>query len=190
MTSVLTVVVACHSGYGHTQKVADAVAQGVTDAGLQAVALDVSTIDDAGWQQLKESAAIVFGSPTYMGSCSGPFKMFADQSAKIWMTQGWQNKIAGGFTCSMGMSGDKFSTLSYFVTLAMQHGMVWVGAAGSPPGEPGDPEAENRLGAYLGVMAQADNVPPEESPPQGDLDTAERYGRRIAYFAQLAASGN
>jgi flavodoxin len=28
MTSVLTVVVACHSGYGHTQKVADAVAQG------------------------------------------------------------------------------------------------------------------------------------------------------------------
>lgn len=188
MTQAHTVVVACHSGYGHTRKVADALIEGVADADLQARFLDVSAIDDAGWQQLNSAAAIVFGSPTYMGSCSAPFKAFADQSAKIWMTQGWQDKLAGGFTCSMQMSGDKFSTLSYFVTLAMQHGMVWVGAAGSPPpDEPGDPDSENRLGAYIGVMAQADNVPADQSPPQGDLDTAFRYGKRIAGFASLLA---
>jgi hypothetical protein len=29
-------------------------------------------------------------------------------------------------------------------------------------------------------MAQADNVPPEQSPPKGDLDTGRAYGRRIA----------
>ncbi len=184
MTQARSVVVACHSGYGHTRKVADAVIGGVSDAGLQSVLLDVSSINDAGWQQLNDAAAIVFGSPTYMGSCSASFKAFADQSAKIWMTQGWQDKIAGGFTCSMQMSGDKFSTLSYFVTFAMQHGMVWVGVAGSPPpDEPGDPDSENRLGSNIGVMAQADNVPAEESPPQGDLDTAFRYGKRIARFA-------
>ncbi|MGB7183540.1 MAG: flavodoxin family protein [Burkholderiaceae bacterium] len=180
-----TVVIAFHSGYGHTTVLADAVMRGARHAGAQSELLDVSAINDKGWQQLKSANAIVFGSPTYMGSVSGPFKVFADETAKVWFTQGWKDKIAGGFTCSMSMSGDKFSTLTYLVTLAMQHGMIWVGTAMMPSAEPGDPDAKNRLGSYLGVMAQADNSPPEESPPQGDIDTAFSYGERIARVAQM-----
>ena len=118
-----------------------------------------------------------------MGNVSGPFKVFADETAKVWFTQAWKDKIAGGFTCSMGMSGDKFSTLSYLVTLAMQHGMIWVGTAMMPAAEPGDPDAQNRLSSYLGVMAQADNVPADQSPPPGDIDSAFSYGQRIARIA-------
>jgi NAD(P)H dehydrogenase (quinone) len=181
MTSV---VVAYHSGYGHTQRVAQAVADGAGSvAGTQVKLLDVSKIVDTDWQALDAADAIVFGAPTYMGGPSGPFKVFADATSQRWFTQGWKNKIAGGFTCSLSMSGDKYSTLMYFVTLAMQHAMVWVGNSVPPTQQPGAPETMNRLGSSIGVMAQADNAPADVTPPQGDLDTAKHYGERIATYA-------
>jgi NAD(P)H dehydrogenase (quinone) len=179
------IVVAYHSGYGHTKRVAEALREGAASVpGAQAALLDVAAVGDAQWAELAAADAIVFGAPTYMGGPSGVFKTFADASAKVWFSQGWRDKLAGGFTCSLNMSGDKFSTLSYFVTLAMQHGMIWVGTGLPPPATPGDPAAINRLGSSIGVMAQADNVPPEQSPPEGDLATAREYGRRIAETAR------
>jgi NAD(P)H dehydrogenase (quinone) len=180
-----SIVVAFHSGYGHTRRVAEAVCSGARSvAGSRAELLDVAVIDAAGWDQLAEADAIVFGAPTYMGGPSGVFKTFADASSKAWFSQSWKDKIAGGFTCSLAMSGDKYSTLMYFVTLAMQHGMLWVGTGMMPAAVAGAPDQTNRIGSSIGVMAQADNVAPEVSPPQGDLDTAFVYGARIATFAR------
>lgn len=179
------VIVAFHSGYGHTRRIAEAVRDGAGEApGVQAALLDVTEVGDAQWAELAAADAIVFGAPTYMGGASGDFKKFADASAKVWFTQGWKDKLAGGFTCSLNMSGDKYSTLMYFVTFAMQHGMVWIGTAQMPPRQPGHPDEVNRIGSSIGVMAQADNVPPEQSPPRGDLETARAYGRRIAEYAR------
>ena len=179
------IVVAYHSGYGHTKRVAEALREGAASVpGAQAALLDVTSVGEAQWAELAAADAIVFGAPTYMGGPSGPFKAFADASAKVWFSQGWKDKLAGGFTCSLNMSGDKYATLMYFVTLAMQHGMVWVGTGMMPPRRPGHPDEQNRLGSSIGVMAQADNVPPEQSPPKGDLDTARAYGRRIAEQAR------
>jgi NAD(P)H dehydrogenase (quinone) len=183
------VAVAFHSGYGHTRKIAEAVRDGAAAVpGVEALLVDVAQVADEHWAQLAGADAIVFGAPTYMGGPSADFKRFADASVRIWMSQGWKDKIAGGFTCSLNMSGDKFSTLTYFVTLAMQHGMIWVGL-GMLPERVGDPDAKNRLGSYLGVMAQADNVPPDQSPPRGDLETGRAYGRRIAEFARRKGRG-
>ncbi len=182
------VVIAYHSGYGHTRQVAQALRKGAASVtGTRAEWLDVSIIDDQGWELLAEADAIVFGAPTYMGGPSGVFKTFADATSRTWFSQVWKDKLAGGFTCSLAMSGDKYSTLMYFVTLAMQHGMVWVGSAMMPSATAGAPEQMNRIGSTIGVMAQADNLPPEQSPPQGDLDTAYAYGERIAMFARARA---
>jgi NAD(P)H dehydrogenase (quinone) len=180
----LAVVVAYHSGYGHTLKIAQAVHAGAASvAGTRAVLLNVAEMKDADWNELNEAQAIIFGAPTYMGGASGPFKMFADASSKVWFTQGWKDKVAGGFTCSLSMSGEKQSTLGYLQILAMQHGMIWVGTGIPPSQKPGDPETLNRLGSAVGVMAQADNVPPEQSPPSGDVETARLYGERVAKVA-------
>ncbi len=184
MSSSNTIVIACHSGYGHTRKIAQAVQAGAASvAGAHAVLIDLAQLKDADWELMNQARAIIFGAPTYMGGPSAPFKAFADTSAKIWFTQGWKDKVAGGFTCSLSMSGDKLSTLQYFNVLAMQHGMIWVGTGMLPSQKPGDPLTLNRLGAYLGVMAQADNVPAEQSPPQGDVDTGFAYGARVAKVA-------
>ncbi len=178
-------VIAFHSGYGHTQRLAQALADGAGEGrDDQASLLDVSTMDEAGWEALAAADAIVFGAPTYMGGPSAQFKAFADASSKVWISQGWKDKLAGGFTCSLNLTGDKDSTLAWLVTFAMQHGMVWAGLGILPASDPWDPAALNRLGAYTGLLAQADNLPPDQSPPAGDLDTALAYGRRIATLAR------
>jgi NAD(P)H dehydrogenase (quinone) len=118
------------------------------------------------------------GSPTYMGMASWQFKKFADASSKRWFTNVWENKLAGGFTCSAGLNGDKLSTLQYFVTLAMQHHMMWVGQAKSTDG------SFNRLASYTGAMAQCGPQDPADKIPQDDLDTAVAYGARVADVAK------
>ncbi len=128
--------------------------------------------------QLDASDAIVFGSPTYMGGPAAQFKAFADATGGRWFTSAWRDKIAGGFTVSMSPSGDKLSTLHYFFTLAMQHGMVWVGQSEMPL----QPNGVNRLGSTSGVMAQAGQEAPVIAPNDGDKLTGELYGKRIAEF--------
>ena len=85
------VAVVFHSGYGHTVKQAEAVAHGAQGT---LIAIDAEgNITDAQWQALNDADAIVFGSPTYMGTVSWQFKKFADASSKPWFGQQWKNKI-------------------------------------------------------------------------------------------------
>lgn len=174
------VAIVYHSGYGHTEVIAKAILKGSSEAGADASVIKISkegTITDQDWQTLDAADAIMFGSPTYMGGVSGPFKMFADATSKIWFTQGWKDKIAAGFTNSMGYSGDKLSTLTYMVVFASQHGMIWVSNDLKTTGK--TEQDVNRLTSYTGMMAQSDNAGPEVTPPVGDIKTAELFGKRI-----------
>jgi multimeric flavodoxin WrbA len=168
-------IVVYHSGYGHTERLAQFVAQG---AKAQLIAIDADgNISDDDWLALDAADAIIFGSPTYMGMASWQFKKFADATSKRWYTQAWKNKVAAGFTISASLSGDKLSTLQYFITLAMQNGMIWVGqlAAGGA--------GLDRLGSSSGLMAQVGPTSPAAEIPQTDLDTAKAYGERVAQLA-------
>jgi NAD(P)H dehydrogenase (quinone) len=193
--AVPKVAVVYHSGYGHTGALAAKVAQGVTDAGADAVLLP---IDNAGQdfepvlQAVSRADAVVFGSPTYMGDVSAAFKAFAEASAKVFKTRGWQDKLAAGFTVSHSFDGDKGRTIASLATLAAQHGMVWVSLGLAPPGvtaaERG-PETLNRVGGFLGLQAQADNAAPADSPPEGDRETARLLGVRVAEAARRWGAG-
>lgn len=64
--------------------------------------------------------------------------------------------------------------------------MIWVGLGQmnhSPDGEAGKPDVVNRLGSFIGAMAQSENDSPEVTPPPGDLETAELLGQRVANLA-------
>ena len=168
-------VVIYHSGYGHTQRIAQSVAEG---ANAQLIAIDADgNITESEWAALDAADAIVMGSPTYMGSVSWQFKKFADASSKQWMSGAWKDKVAGGFTISANLSGDKLSTLQYFITLSMQLGMVWVGQTIPNDG------TLNRLGSSSGLMTQVGPTSPAADIPKGDLDTAKAYGARVAQMA-------
>jgi multimeric flavodoxin WrbA len=175
-----------HSGYGHTRKQAEAVREGAAMVdGVEAALLPIDAdgqLPADGWQALAASDGIIFGSPTYMGGPSWQFKRIADQTSKVWAGQGWKDKVAAGFTNSASISGDKLSTLNYMFTLAMQHGMLWVGSGLMPSNKKSaDRNDVNWLGAYSGAMAQSPaDSSPEEGPLPGDLETARRFGQRVA----------
>lgn len=164
-----------HSPYGHTAKVAQFIAQGAQNLG---VAVHIMNIEEIDWDVLDQVQAIVFGCPTYMGSVSGPFKMFMDSSSKRWKNRAWQGKLSAGFTNSGGLSGDKLSVLQQINLFAMQHGMIWSGLPLMPTGH--SENDLNRLSSSLGLMTQSDNAPVEITPPSGDLKTAIWFGEYLA----------
>jgi len=158
---------------------AESVAAG---AGATLVAIDAEgNLSDSDWETLNKADAIIFGSPTYMGSVTWQFKKFADASSKAWFTQAWKDKIFAGFTNSATMNGDKHSTLHYFITLAMQHSGIWVGTGLMPSNSKAAQRNDvNYVGSFAGAMAQSPSDSSPEEMLSGDLETAKLFGQRVA----------
>jgi multimeric flavodoxin WrbA len=190
----ILVSIVYHSGYGHTSVLARSVQSGVASIeGAAPHLVDVTQMTDRCWEILDASDAIIFGSPTYMGAVSGPFKTFMDRTSGIWFQRGWQDKLAAGFTVSSSQAGDKFATLSQLATLAAQHGMLWISLGLAPGNNASTASIDdiNRIGGSLGVMAQANaDQGGDVAPPEADRETARLLGQRVAglavRFAQAA----
>lgn len=183
--TVPTIAIVSHSGFGHTRRIAEQIAEAAR-ASAHAPDVKLFHLEDSepDWDALDNAECIVMGCPTYMGMPSAGFKAFAEASSGRWMKRAWLNKLAAGFTNSGSLHGDKQNTLVALLTLAAQHGMIWITQAelatprdGEHGGKPDDP---NRMGASIGLMAQSDNRSPDEAPSPGDLETARRFGQRIA----------
>ncbi len=195
MTSVAIVY---HSGFGHTKLQAQAVARGAGSVeGVESLLLTAEEAA-ADIDRLDSADAIIFGSPTYMGSMSAEMKKFLEAGAAKWFTLGWKDKVAGAFTNSSSFSGDKLNTLVGLMINAMQQGMIFVSlgmhpAASDPESmnriEGPGPEVLNRLGSYIGPMAASFQVNAGDAPGSGDLATAEAYGTRVATITQQLARG-
>lgn len=174
-----SIIVVYHSGYGHTTKQAEAVAKG---AGADLIAIDPNgDIAEDDWAKLDAAKAIIFGSPTYMGTVSWQFKKFADASSKRWFTQAWKNKVFAGFTNSATMNGDKGSTIQYFVTLAMQHSGIWVGTGLMPANNKAAKHGDvNFVGGFTGALMTTPSDAGADEVNAGDLETARLLGVRVA----------
>ena len=182
-----TVAIVAHSRAGNTWRLAEAVSDGarIADAQVHLIRIDEEgTVAEAGWDMLAVVDGIIFGCPTHMGGPSWQFKRFADATIRAWRPTLWRDKLAGGFTNSTGMSGDKFSTLTYFWTLAMQQGMVWIGSGMKPSiayDKAAPRESLNYIGGYGGAMATNPFDDPQDMSP-ADLATAAAFGQRFATF--------
>ena len=170
-----SVAIVYHSPYGHTEKVSQYIAYGVTQAGMTVHLMQIDAVD---WDALDQSDAIVLGCPTYMGSLTSNLKQFMEQSSKRWLARSWQGKLAAAFTNGGGLSGDKLAVLQQINLFAMQHGMLWTGLPMMPTGR--SATDLNRMSSFLGLMTQSDNATAEVTPPSGDLETARWFGEHIA----------
>jgi len=172
-----------HSAHGNTQRIAQLVAEGARTA--PGVRTDVLRAEDliSAPERLLEFDGFVFGSPTYLGGVSGPFKSFMDATGRLWKSHALKGKLASGFTVSALPSGDKQSTLLSMFVFSMQHGMFWIGNAILPEQHAGVAydEAANRLGSWSGLMVQAGHSGPQAGAfAPGDLRTARMFGANIA----------
>jgi len=180
-----------HSAHGHTEHLAHHVQRG-------AQAVDAVQVDLLQAQDLQSTPevligydGIIFGSPTYLGGVSGPFKSFMDATGRLWRAQQLKGKLAAGFTVSSLPAGDKQSTLISMFTFSMQHGMLWVGNPFLPEQHNGTPidEAANRLGSWSGLMAQSGHAAAADSFVPGDIKTARLFGQHVAQtLAHLRAA--
>ena len=179
-----------HSAHGHTEFIARQVQVGALDVdGIDAdlvKAEDIARTPD----RLVDYDGFIFGSPTYLGGVSGPFKSFMDSTGRLWRTQQLKGKLAAGFTVSGAYSGDKLSTLQQFMLFAGQHSMLWA-SQGIMPGfntSKGSIEDLNRVGSYSGLMVQANLDQGPEGIAASDFKTAEAFGARIATLAKRFAA--
>ena len=166
------------TGNGHTRRLAEAVASGTPSGRL----IDVEKITPDDWTALDAADAILFGTPTYMGSAAATFERFLEDASERWVDQGWGNKLAGGFTVGTYPSGDKLSTLIRLAVYASQMGMLWIGpdTIGAPvdPSKPGI----NRDGSNLGLTATSSRDK-AEMIDAGDRETARLFGQRVTAAA-------
>lgn len=176
------IVIVYHSGYGHTGKIAEAVAEG-SNGTLLAIDADGNLPED-GWEKLASANAIIFGSPTYMGNVSWQFKKFLDASSKVWATQGWKDKLAAAFTNSASVNGDKQSTLYTLFTMSQQHGMLWAGTGMMPSNAKASTRNDiNYLSSFSGLATATPSDASTEEMVPGDIRTAVLFGKRIRAVA-------
>lgn len=184
------IVIAYHSGFGHTATLACAVADGARSEGADVSAVAVDTMTEADWATLDGADAIIFGTATYMGNVSAGFQAFTEQTGRRCITGAWRDKVAAGFTNSGAKSGDKLTALISLTVFAAQHHMHWV-SLGLGPGwnsSAGSEHDLNRLGFWLGAGAQTDvDAGPQDVHP-ADIATCRHLGQRVATVsAQLIA---
>ena len=173
------IAIVYHFGYGHTEKQAEAVRDGAAD--VENTKVDFISVDDVddNWERLAAADAIIFGSPTHMGSVSAPFKEFMDKSSKVWAEQGWKDKIAAGFTNSASQSGDKLATLQQMAVLGAQHSMIWVGLGLLPGNNSSTGSVDD-----LNELAPNSGQWPSQMPMKGRTrDRLLRILRRQSFWA-------
>ena len=127
MTKILVLY---YSSYGHTSTMAEAVAEGVREAGAEAVIRHVpetapdEVVKNAGFtgmpgheaisgpDELAEYDGIVVGSPTRYGRMTSQMAAFWDTTGGLWMKGALIGKVGAAFTLDGSVSYD-FSEDSY-----------------------------------------------------------------------------
>lgn len=119
-----------HSESGNTKKVAEFMADAVTQLeGMEAKAMSIDNIDTT---FVNESSAVIFGCPTYCGTYSWQMKKFLDTSGMINL----KGKLGGVFITENYIGGGAdIAELSLMGCLLVRSMLVYSGGVmeGNPP---------------------------------------------------------
>jgi NAD(P)H dehydrogenase (quinone) len=148
MTSAKVQVI-FYSTYGHVYRMAEAVADGASQADGVDVSLwqvpelmpDEALLKSGAKQaraafakvpvavpdQLVEADAIIFGTPTRFGMMAAQMRNFLDQTGSLWAKGALVGKIGSVFGSTGTQHGGQETTLTSFHATLLHHGMIVVG---------------------------------------------------------------
>ena len=195
MTKVLVLY---YSSYGHIEKMATAIAEGVKKvAGATAVikrvpetvplevakqshfkldqAAPIATVDE-----LADYDAIIFGTPTRYGNMAGQMKQFLDQTGGLWMKGALVGKVGSVFASSATQHGGQETTITSFHTVLLHQGMVIVGLPYSCQAQMGVDEIKGGSPYGASTIAGADG---SRQPSEQELGMARFQGEHVAKIA-------
>lgn len=137
------VLVLYYSRHGATEKLAQHIARGVEQLGIEARVRTVPAISAvceasqedipetgplyASEDDLRHCAGLVMGSPTRFGNMAAPLKYFLDGTSSLWMSGALIGKPAAVFTSSASLHGGQESTLLTMMMPLLHHGMLITG---------------------------------------------------------------
>ena len=198
MTKVLVLY---YSSWGHVEKMAEAVAEGVREAGAEVTikrvpelvpeevarqshykldqAAPIATVDE-----VPDYDAIIFGTPTRYGNMAAQMKQFIDQTGGLWAKGALVGKVGSAFTSTASQHGGQETTLTSFHTVLLHHGMVVVGLPYAFQGQMGVDEVKG--GSPYGATTLADGDGSRQ-PSATDLAGARYQGRHVAGIAAKLA---
>jgi NAD(P)H dehydrogenase (quinone) len=150
---MVKILVCYFSKGGNTKCMAEYIAQGAKDKDVEVHVKDVEEVNS---DDLLEYDGLIFGSPTYYGTCAAQIKELIDESVKH--HGALEGKVGGAFTSSGNLAGGNETTIINILQMLMIHGMVIKG----------DPK-----GSHYGPVAVG-------SPDSECEMECKRYGRRMA----------
>jgi NAD(P)H dehydrogenase (quinone) len=195
------VLVLYYSSYGHIETMAKAVAEGVREAGAEAVIKRVPELvpqeiaEKSGYkldqeapiatvEELADYDAIIFGTGTRFGNMTAQMKNFIDQAGGLWAQGKLIGKVGAVFTSTASQHGGQESTILSFHTVLLHLGFVIVGLPYSFTGQLGHDEVMGNSPYGASTIAGGDG---SRQPSQVELDGARFQGRHVAQIATRLA---
>jgi len=154
----IKILILYYSRTGNTEKMAKAVAEGVSL--IDGVKVLIKSVREARIQDLLEADGIIIGSPTYYGTIAGPLKEFLDQTVKYHGSL--EGKVGGAFASCGAKGGGAETAVLDIIKIMLIHGMIIQG----------NPEEH-----HYGVISIG---PPDEET----LNACRELGRRVALLAK------
>jgi len=134
------ILVLYYSSGGTTKQLAQLIARGIEEQGLEAIVRTVPRVSTtteateeaipsegdcyATQQDLCDCAGLAVGSPTRFGNMAAPLKYFIDQTSEIWMNGNLAGKPVTFFSSSSSLHGGQESTLLTMMIPFLHHGML------------------------------------------------------------------
>ena len=191
------VLVLYYSSYGHIEKMAEAVAEGVRKGGAEVAVKRVPELvpDDvakashfktdqkapiAKVDELPEYDAIIIGAPTRFGAAASQMRNFLDQTGGLWAKGALIGKVGSVFTSSATQHGGQESTILSVHTTLLHHGLVVVGLPYSCAAQMGVDEIKGGSPYGASTIAAGDG---SRQPSEQELGMARFQGEHVAKIA-------
>ncbi|RDE22752.1 NAD(P)H:quinone oxidoreductase [Motiliproteus coralliicola] len=195
------VLILYYSRHGATAKMAQYMARGVEEAGIEArlrtvpavspdteASLDSIPAEGALYcsdSDLRHCAGLLLGSPTRFGNMAAPLKYFIDGTSGLWTNGALINKPAGVFSSSASMHGGQETTLLSMMLPLMHHGML---ICGLPYSEPGLNQTDGGGTPYGATHVAGEDGNRELS--EIELQLCRAQGKRLARLALTLAANS
>jgi len=195
-----------YSMYGHTYRMAEAVAEGASQVeGAEVEILQVaelvpdSVLEESGAKKAREAFthipiakpddladadAIIFGTPTRFGNMCAQMRNFLDQTGGLWAQGALVGKVGSAFTSTGTQHGGQETTLTSFHSTLLHQGMVVVGLPYSEARQMTLDEISGGSPYGATTIAGTDG---SRMPSENELAMARFQGRHAAEIAKRLA---
>ncbi|EKF39802.1 NAD(P)H:quinone oxidoreductase type IV (plasmid) [Nitratireductor rhodophyticola] len=195
------VLVLYYSAYGHIETMANAVAEGIRSAGVEAVVKRVPELVPenvakasnfkldqqapiASVDELTEYDAIIVGAGTRFGTVASQMRNFWDQTGSLWAQGKLVGKVGSVFTSSATQHGGQESTILGFIPTLLHHGMAVVGLPYAFQGQMGVDEVKGGSPYGASTITDADG---SRMPSEVEVEAAKFQGAHVAKIAAKLA---